>query len=88
MEQNNIANIERTQNEHSLAIKEIEKRIGILEGSQKVLEYQFKTIMDNLQELKHDIKELKSTPSKRWDLIVTSAISVIVGSIISMLFKF
>ena len=88
MEQNNIANIEKIQNEHSLAIKEIEKRIGMLEGSQKVLEYQFKTIMDNLQELKHDIKELKSTPSKRWDLIVTSAISVIVGSIISMLFKF
>lgn len=88
MEQNNIANIEKIQNEHSLAIKEIEKRVGMLEGSQKVLEYQFKTIMDNLQELKHDIKELKSTPSKRWDLIVTSAISVIVGSIISMLFKF
>lgn len=88
MEQNNIANIEKIQNEHSLAIKEIEKRVGVLEGSQKVLEYQFKTIMDNLQELKHDIKELKSTPSKRWDLIVTSAISVIVGSIISMLFKF
>ena len=85
MEQNN--QLERIVSEHSTSIKELEKRVSELESNSKVQSFQFRIIMDSLQELKNDLKEIKSKPSKRWDLIITTAITGIVGWLIGSVLK-
>ena len=85
MEQN--SQVERTLVEHTTTIKELEKRVTELESNSKVQSFQFRIIMDSLQELKNDLKEIKSKPSKRWDLIITTAITGIVGWLIGSVLK-
>ena len=85
MEQN--SQVERTLIEHTTTIKELEKRVTELESNSKVQSFQFRIIMDSLQELKTDLKEIKSKPSKRWDLIITTAITGIVGWLIGSVLK-
>lgn len=85
MEQN--SQVERTLIEHTTTIKELEKRVTELESNSKVQSFQFRIIMDSLQELKNDLKEIKSKPSKRWDLIITTAITGIVGWLIGSVLK-
>ena len=85
MEQN--SQVERTLVEHTTTIKELEKRVTELESNSKVQNFQFRIIMDSLQELKNDLKEIKSKPSKRWDLIITTAITGIVGWLIGSVLK-
>lgn len=85
MEQN--SQVERTLTEHTTTIKELEKRVTELESNSKVQSFQFRIIMDSLQELKTDLKEIKSKPSKRWDLIITTAITGIVGWLIGSVLK-
>lgn len=85
MEQNN--QLERIVSEHSTSIKELEKRVSELESNSKVQSFQFRIIMDSLQELKNDLKDIKAKPSKRWDLIITTAITGIVGWLIGSVLK-
>ena len=85
MEQNN--QLERIVSEHSRSIKELEKRVSELESNSKVQNFQFRIIMDSLQELKNDLKDIKAKPSKRWDLIITTAITGIVGWLIGSVLK-
>lgn len=68
-------------------VREHEKRIAEMEKNYSVQEYQYKTIMETLTEMKRDIIDLKSTPSKRWDLIVTGIISSILAFITSVILK-
>lgn len=56
-----------------------EKRISRIEGDRQLQEFQYKQIIENLQELKGDVKELKKVPSKRWELIIASCITAILG---------
>lgn len=65
-------------------VREHEKRIAEIEKNHSVQEYQYKTIMETLTEMKRDIIDLKSTPSKRWDLIVAGIISSIIAFIASV----
>ena len=85
MEQN--SQVERTLIEHTTTIKELEKRVTELESNSKVQSFQFRIIMDSLQELKNDLKEITSKPSKRWDLIITTVITGIVGWLIGSVLK-
>lgn len=63
--------------------KELEKRVIKIEGDKQLQEFQYKTIMETLQELKIDVKELKETPSRRWDLIITGSITAIIGALVA-----
>lgn len=65
--------------------RENEKRIAKIEGSKELQEYQFKTIMESIQEMKIDLKELKETPSKRWDLVITGIITAVIGGAIAFI---
>lgn len=65
--------------------REIEKRVAKIEGSKELQEYQFKTIMESIQEMKLDLKELKETPSKRWDLVITGIITATIGGAIAFI---
>lgn len=61
----------------------IEERLATLEGDKKLQNFQYETILKALDEINLDIKTLKETPSKRWDIIVTSVLTGIVAFVIT-----
>lgn len=61
----------------------IEERLASLEGDKKLQNFQYETILKALDEINLDIKTLKETPSKRWDIIVTSVLTGIVAFVIT-----
>lgn len=65
--------------------KQLENRITELEKDKRVSEYQYKQIMETLKEVQADVKDLKTVPSKRWDLIITSGITAVVGGLIAFI---
>ena len=65
--------------------KEITARLSKLEGDRQLQAFQYDAIMKSIEEIKLDLKELKGTPSKRWDLIVTGTITAFVGGIIAFI---
>lgn len=46
-----------------------------------------KTMQHDITDMSGRIKTIEEKPAKRWDLIVTSAITTIVGIVIGYLFK-
>lgn len=65
--------------------KDITARLSKLEGDRQLQAFQYDAIMKSIEEIKLDLKELKGTPSKRWDLIVTGTITAFVGGIIAFI---
>lgn len=65
----------------------IEERLASLEGDKKLQNFQYETILKALDEINLDIKTLKETPSKRWDIIVTSVLTGIVAFVITYITK-
>lgn len=68
-------------------VGELSKSVLEIEKDKKLNEFQYKTIIETLAEMKLDIKDIKEKPSKRWDLIITGTISSIVAYIASMITK-
>lgn len=87
MDNKEYLSVDKVLVEHTTAIKELEKRMNDSESSNKLLEYQYKTIIENLQELKNELKELKSEPKKRWDLIIGAILSSIATYIVATMLK-
>lgn len=75
-----------------LLMDEQEKRIQIIERSKEKTDYQYEQIMDMLKtlnektipDLSKQIQEIKDKPNQRYNTVVTSIISAIVGGIISL----
>ena len=77
---------------HDNRIKVSEHRIDDLEESQKQmydltisvkeLAMSVKNMVDEQREQSERIKKLEEKPGKRWDLIVTSAITTVVGALV------
>lgn len=63
--------------------KDITARLSKLEGDRQLQAFQYDAIMKSIEEIKVDLKELKGTPSKRWDLVVTGIITAFVGGIVA-----
>ena len=60
-------------------------RLSKLEGDRQLQAFQYDTIIKSIQEIKDDIRELKATPAKRWDVIITGAITAVVGGLIAFI---
>ena len=75
--------------EHTLNL--LDERVKDMEMSKQKTEYQYEQIMDTLKKLNEQtipnltkqIQELKNKPAERYNLIVTSIISAIVGGIVT-----
>lgn len=67
-------------------IEEYEKRITEIEKNNSVQEYQYKSIMEALKEMKQDINEIKGKPNKHWDVIVTGLITGAITYIVAKIF--
>ena len=72
-------------------LKELDERIKTMEMSKQKTEFQYQQIMKTLEKLNDittpnltkQIQELKNKPAERYNLIVTSIISAIVGGIVT-----
>lgn len=67
--------------------EEHEKRIAELEKNSSVQEYQFKSIMESLKELKEDVTEIKSRPSENWKTVMTASITGLVSFLVAKFFN-
>lgn len=65
-------------------VKNHEERMMKIEGNRELQAFQYKTITDILQELKSDVKELKSQPTKRYDLGITAFITALITGLITI----
>ncbi len=64
-------------------VEEQESRIVELEKNHTVQEIHYKNIMGTLEEMKRDIIDIKMTPHKRWDLVITGIITAVVAFLAS-----
>ncbi len=55
-----------------------ELRIAELEKNHSLQQFQYNSIMESLKEMKQDISEIKATPTKRWDLIITTGLTALI----------
>lgn len=58
-----------------------ELRIVEIEADKKLQAYQHQELKTILLELKTDMKELKETPSKRWELVITGFLTATIAAI-------
>ena len=65
--------------------KQLENRITELEKDKRLSEFQYKQIMETLKEVQADVRDLKTVPGKRWDLIITSGITALIGGLIAFI---
>lgn len=71
------------------SLKSAHKRIDSIDTLTKSvyeLASSIKTMQSNITDMSNRIKTIEEKPSKRWDLIVTTAITSIVGILIGYLF--
>lgn len=65
----------------------LKEELAELKTDRRVNEIQFKTILEVITEIKLDLKEMKETPNKRWELIISAIISTTIAFLISFLLK-
>lgn len=63
--------------------KEIYERLRELESSSMEIKTHFEYISRILDNLKHDMEELKSKSGKRWDSVTDKVVLVIVGAVVA-----
>ena len=87
--------------EHDAKIKGVEHRVKDLENevhdlrdltkAVAVTNENVKQLSGQFEELHQDVKEIKATPAKRWDkvitAIITGAVGTVIGAIIGLILK-
>lgn len=72
------------------SLKSAHKRIDSIDTLAKSvyeLASSIKTMQRDITDMSGRIKTMEEKPAKRWDLVVTSAITTIVGIVVGYLFK-
>ncbi len=75
------ANIER--------LDELEKRqddLGDLVSTVKVLAVREETVEKDVKEIKSDVKNLTSKPAKKWEILVSQIITLLVAAVAGFIF--
>lgn len=70
-------------------IKKLESEHAILHQlatAVEVMAERMKTVDTNITNLTREVGELKEKPSKRWEAVVSNAISALVGAVLAYLF--
>jgi seryl-tRNA synthetase len=66
-------------------VEEKQNDLAELVGSVKVLADREARVEEDVGEIKSDVKELKAKPGKRWDLIATEVIKLLVVALLGFL---
>lgn len=83
-----LTEVEARSKSNCHRLDEIEKRQGNLEdltGTVKVLAVREAQVESDVKEMKSDVKSLINKPGKRWEKIVESGITVIIGAVLGFI---
>lgn len=70
-------------NQHRLdKLEERQDNLDELVGTVKVLAVREENVENDVKEIKKDVKSLADKPGKRWDSLVTQAITILVAAVI------
>lgn len=69
-----------------IEIRELEGKFSALDKAQLGLMKEVDYLTRMVEEIREDVKELKSKPSKRWDIIWSTGIAATVSTLIGILF--
>ena len=79
-----LTEVEQRSKSNTYRLAEMEKRqdnLDDLVGTVKVLADRERRVEGDVKEIKSDVKDLKQKPAKRWELVVTEAIKLLVAII-------
>lgn len=83
-----LTEVEDRSKSNSHRIEEVEKRqdnLDKLVASVSILKSEQEHIQSDVQEIKHDVKDMKSAPGKRWDGLVDKLIAILAGAFLAWL---
>lgn len=83
-----LTEVEDRSKSNSHRIEEVEKRqdnLDKLVASVSILKSEQEHIQSDVQEIKHDVKDMKATPGKRWDGLVDKLIAILAGAFLAWL---
>lgn len=81
-----LTEVEERSKSNSKRLEGVEKRqdeLGDLVSSVKVLAEREKNVENDVKEIKSDVKSITSKPAKRWELVITTAITVILTAVLT-----
>lgn len=74
--------VNELRKQNSSSHERIFDRLGELEKQEGIQVVQYEHILEKLDQLAGDVKELKAKPGKRWEGIVEKAIGVLVAAML------
>lgn len=74
--------VKMLEDKYSSSRKIIYERLERLDSFKAVTDERYKRILDEISEIKVELKAVSEQPKKRWDTAVTSCITAIIGGII------
>lgn len=83
-----LTEVEQRSKSNQYRCSELEKRQNNLEelvGTVKVLAVREEQVEKDVKEIKNDVKSLTEKPAKRWDSIVNTVLTVIVGALVGFI---
>lgn len=83
-----LTEVEARSKSNCHRLDEIEKRQDNLEdltGTVKVLAVREAQVESDVKEIKNDVKSLTGKPGKRWEKIVDSGITIIIGAVLGFI---
>ena len=83
-----LTEVENRAKSNSHRIEELERRqdnLDELVGTVKVLAVRERQVEIDVKEIKSDVKALASKPAKRWELLVTQVLTVLIAAIIGFI---
>lgn len=80
-----VTALEKDAEKNSAQHGEFYKRLGELENFQARTDEKYSNIMREIEKMSETLEELKNAPAKNWSLVVSAAISGIVGTVIGLL---
>ena len=75
--------INEAQEQNAISHREIYGRLNQLERGEAAQNVQYNAIMEKLDNLTRKVEALEAKPAKRWDGLVTTAITAIAAAIIA-----
>lgn len=83
-----LTEVENRAKSNSHRIDELERRqdnLDELVGTVKVLAVRERQVEIDVKEIKSDVKTLASKPARRWEMLVTQVLTVLVAAIIGFI---
>lgn len=68
--------------QNSSSHERIFERLGEIEKQEGIQDVQYENILEKLDQLAGDVKDLKSKPAKRWENIVEKVLGIVAAAVV------